>query len=299
MYYHIPESLRDDWSKEIESTVNIGAGRRAIVHAYGDLAESYLSSKLPSMIECYADKGVIILTGMPVHNEDRVEPDNQVENILTIGAASLLGFTKSIGLNPFSYLQEKKGALVHDVAPINSHESEQSSNGKVDFQMHTDCAWLEEKARPDALALACVVNESTTGTRLAPLDRILDRLGAEVRQVLEGKNFAHGSPASFDLDTEDRVGPILHELDGRVCIRAAFHTCRPLNSNAWAALKALCEITEDVSFSIPWKPGDLVLFDNRRFMHGRSAIRGRRWLLRCYGSKSFEVGDVVDIRSLT
>ena len=57
-------------------------------------------------------------------------------------------------------------------------------------------------------------------------------------------------------------------------------------ASAYAALKIFYEYTRDSRFTIRYRlnPGDLIVFDNRRILHGRDEIipDGERRLRGCY-----------------
>ena len=77
-------------------------------------------------------------------------------------------------------------------------------------------------------------------------------------------------------------------LVGRFCwaeksaapVRAPEHLIEPI----YAARRALLELVHDegLQAKIALRPGDLLIADNYRVMHGRSAYRGRRHLRHCH-----------------
>ncbi|HHW4672401.1 MAG TPA: hypothetical protein ACQGQF_00945 [Xylella fastidiosa subsp. pauca] len=77
-----------------------------------------------------------------------------------------------LSLNPFTYQEEKRSALLHDITPIIA-----SSN------FHTDGAYLERHLRPHTLSLLCLVDTSQTGTWLASLQAALPLLSATESDV--------------------------------------------------------------------------------------------------------------------
>lgn len=100
------------------------------------------------------------------------------------------------------------------------------------------------------------------------------------------------------VDEEHRwSGPIIdHASDGDplpLTLRAfypvrAFPLMDPADQpRAYAALRRFSEVAHDDRFQLasPFRPGDLVGFDNRRVLHGRDAYEpgaGTRVLLGCY-----------------
>ena len=55
-----------------------------------------------------------------------------------LSEAVLLQLQRAAGLQPFGYIEEKAGALVHQIAPAQNKATELSSSGSVALGWHTD-----------------------------------------------------------------------------------------------------------------------------------------------------------------
>jgi gamma-butyrobetaine dioxygenase len=96
-------------------------------------------------------------------------------------------------------------------------------------------------------------------------------------------------------DAEHRwIGPIIDHggprqpltLRAFYPVRSAPHMPRPDIPRAYASLRVFAEMARDPRFQVayPFRPGDLVGFDNRRILHGRDGFEsdGGRHLRGCY-----------------
>lgn len=215
-----------------------------------------------------------------------------------LASAILLGMTTAIGFNPYALAQERSGALVHDVHPEPGSENSVSSMGTVDFALHSDCACLERDIRPELLSLTCLVDETSTETKIAALSDVFKLLSTETIDVLASPNFIHKAPESFFGSIREHTGSILDRIDGQWEIKIATHNCQPLTPRAKRALQILVEQASKVSRPYRWSPGDLLMLNNRKCLHGRGPIiNGNRHLLRCYGTRAHACGTVLNLDS--
>jgi L-asparagine oxygenase len=155
---------------------------------------------------------------------------------------------------------------------------------------HVEDAFTEDRC--DHFGLLCLRGAPEAVTLLAPARSL--RLPSEVEQVLREPRFvvapdtAHlnGSPSSTDV-TLPRV-PVLSgpPHDPEICFDAIYQRpAEPLDSEAAAGLAMLAAAVEDAVVRHVLAPGELLIADNRRVVHGRTVFRPRydgedRWLLR-------------------
>ncbi len=206
----------------------------------------------------------------------------------------------TIGFNPFSFLQEKEGALVHQIFPTRGLANSSSSNGRIEFKPHVDGAYLDRAIRPETLSLICMNNDAKTSTILTSIDDILNKLNGDGISLLSSSEFIHISPETFGLKNgfEKTKSSILDKLDGNWEVKIAIHNTEPCSPKSKWALDKFIAASSMPSTSINWLPGDFVIFNNFRCLHGRSEIRGKRWLKRCYGSKHILPGTVIDLHKI-
>jgi hypothetical protein len=217
-----------------------------------------------------------------------------------LGASTLLGLNMAVGFHPFGFRQERAGALIHDVLPEPGAEAKVSSSGRVRFDLHADCAYLDRALRPEVLALICLHDETCTETEIATLADVLEELSEDIVHQLALPNYVHRAPDSFSGKPRERLSSIIDRVDGHWEIKVATHSCEPRTAGARHALGALIESARKHRQVCRWAPGQILMLKNRECLHGRRAIRpGARHLLRCYGSTTQAPGAIVDLEAMT
>jgi L-asparagine oxygenase len=201
-------------------------------------------------------------------------------------ALTLLAVLSQLG-EPFTFASLYEGRLVQHVTPVPGHEDAQTSEGS-----DTVLAWHVEDGhrddRCDFFGLLCLRGEPGAATLVSPA-RSLD-LPAEVEGVLREPRFvvapdvAHGAEPTPDLPTcAVLTGP---PGDPEICFDAVYQRpADPADADAAAALKVLADAIDATAVAHVLEPGELLIADNRRVVHGRTVFRPRydgtdRWLLR-------------------
>ncbi len=197
----------------------------------------------------------------------------------------LTALLDALNLTIFGYRQEKDGALYHDLHPIPGAEQTYSNAGRVPFSLHTENPYLPRAARPTVLAIAGINNDSNTETLVVPVARITERMPADIRAALERDEFTFRQSDSFQLngyDVHRRNTAILCKRDGFDEFRWAI-TSRESTAQGARAIEWVKAMYEDVSTRVAVQPGQALVFNNHRCLHGRGAVEGRRWMKRVYG----------------
>lgn len=260
-----------------------------------DLPKSVRTALL-EFAEAGADSGFLLLRGVTVgdlpdtptvHHSGALQ-GHPTDGTLTL-VADLLG-------SLVGYLDEKDGALIHDVHAVPGEEKRIENSGSVAFDFHTEN--VHHPLRPDYLGLLCLRqdHEGVAATRVASVREAVRLLTEEQVAILRTPQFYSSYPASF---TRGRTGPVPRSGPhpavfgpyDRPFMRFNSHTTHAAGAEATAALKALSEALEAVCHNVVLEPGDLVVVDNHVAAHGRSAFVPRydgrdRWLRRFYSVRS-------------
>lgn len=233
--------------------------------------------------------GTLTVVGLPVDGDtlpptpnvpDSVEPAATLPSVLAMLLGHQLG-------EVIAYRNEKQGALVQNVVPVQSLATSQSNAGSVPLEMHTENAFHPN--RPDYVGLLCLrpAHQHRVGTRVAAIRRAYPLLGETDRTVLREPRFVTEAPPSFaSVDCTSPL-PVLTGSTEDPDIRVDFHATSPMDPGATRALKRLREALEEVECKLALGTGDMVLLDNRLVVHGRVAFTPRydgtdRWLHRVF-----------------
>jgi len=222
------------------------------------------------------------------------------EEIYLVLLGSLLG--EVIG-----WATQQDGRIVHDVAPIAGHESEQLGSGSEQLLWwHTEDAF--HPYRGDYLGMFCLRNPDQVATTVAEVT--IDELEPRHRERLfeprfvirpdnshKGKNSADRARVEGEAKVAYSRIEAMDERPDRVAVftgsrEAPYVRVDPFfmdpaahDPESQAALAALVEIVERKLEETVLCPGDVCLIDNLRAVHGRRPFKARydgndRWLKR-------------------
>jgi L-asparagine oxygenase len=201
-------------------------------------------------------------------------------------ALTLLGVLSALG-EPFTFASLYEGRLVQHVTPVPGQENAQTSEGSdTVLDWHVEDAFTDDRC--DVFGLLCLRGDPGATTLLTAA-RDLD-LPAETDRVLREERFvvapdvAHAAGPTPDLPPSAVLtGP---PGDPEICFDAVYQRpADPGDTEAATALKQLAAAIDDAAIGHVLRPGQLLLADNRRVVHGRTVFRPRydgtdRWLLR-------------------
>lgn len=229
----------------------------------------------------------VLFHGMPLDSALPAPPSNGARppGKEAASEAVILGVTRRVG-KVFSYRQEKQGALCHEVAPIPGQETSNSSVGKFELAPHTDVAAAPDECNPDFLALFGLVNEDRAETVLHIVDEIAGQMPDEHLARLAQPDFRFRYPESFRIPGGPAFSPprpIIGLRRGRLTIASSSSevvACTPEAQRSLEFFRTL--LSGSPGHRFPIAPGDLIIFNNRRVLHSRTAFSGSRWLQRVY-----------------
>ncbi|MDN3358516.1 TauD/TfdA family dioxygenase [Actinomadura sp. DC4] len=187
----------------------------------------------------------------------------------------------------FSFTSLQEGSLVEDILPIEGLEDAQlglSSLGGFDF--HVDDPFDEDRC--DFFGLIAMRNPDRTETMLAAIDDA-DLSGLDTEVLFEPRFLIQVDSEHLEgMGITDEVTVRRPVLNGSrsapgLCLDWTYTDAVPGDTRAQAGLADLRSRMEAVMTTLALEPGDLLLVDNYRSVHGRRPFRPRydgadRWL---------------------
>jgi len=185
-----------------------------------------------------------------------------------------------------SYLNEKFGAPIQEVAPIRGMERIQSNAGRVQFGFHSDNAFLPRRFRQKGILLYGLRNQDAA-TLVLTAGQIMEAAPPDLAASLAKPIFRHACPASFSLPGTPALSApcsiLWRDELGLARVSAASSSIEPLTSEAAEALTRFRKLVMDLEPArIVVRPGTALLFKDDRVLHGRDSFAGSRWLQRAY-----------------
>lgn len=289
--FALSEVSRDSLRKELTRELRIGFDRKN-----NNFATAIRNSGIPiekikaRLFE--TDEPFFIVRNLPVDQPE----EKWVTSDAPYASAILAGLTASLGLRNFGYREEKAGAILHDVFPIAGAENTHSNAGRIEFGFHVDNPFLPRAGRPEVLTLVSINNDSEAATHFLTIGEIKKQLSPETVELLRSSLYDFRHADSFNLNRY-RIfatgSPVIKNIDGFDEIRWAVFTISS-DERAQAAIAELKELAQSHCRRFVLKPGELLIFNNNRCIHGRGEVSGWRWLKRIYGTRHESVIDADD-----
>jgi L-asparagine oxygenase len=244
--------------------------------------------------------GILLLRGLPVDEPLPATPDAGAFNRswleLSRSTLSQLVVMSVLG-DVISYADEKEGRLIQDICPIPGAEHKQENTGSTLLELHTEDGFHPNK--PDFLSLLALRSDHAgeAMTVACGIRAILPELDENVVDVLRQPLYRIRLASSFVGTGVKRYSapmPVLSgcPLDPDLCVD--FHAMEPMTPAAAYAFEELREQMLGSLVGIALQPGEMLIVDNRKAVHGRTGFSPRydgedRWLRRCFA--------VADIRA--
>lgn len=235
----------------------------------------------------------------PSHWKDRQKHCIPVkEEMLLVLLGSLLG-------DVIAWSTQQDGAVVHDIAPIKSHEHDQLGSGSAEeLTWHTEDAF--HPCRGDYLGMMCLRNPDRVPTTFASLDvSSLDsrtvsllfephytirpdeshlrknRVDSITGDLLEA---AHDHIEEMN-EAPDKISVLFGNPSAPYCRLDPYFMDPPENPEAREALDRLIRLVEGQLEEVMLEPGEFCFIDNFKAVHGRRSFKARfdgtdRWLKR-------------------
>jgi len=194
-----------------------------------------------------------------------------------IGETTLLGKVQAI-INCYigemvSYEAEGNGRLFQDMVPNETMQDSQTSlSSKAELELHTEQAFSE--LRPDYLSLACLKGASDAKTYLLDIYDLMDSLDIEDICLLKQSLWNIGVDLSFKMNgCSDHIRgpiPIITVLDQSLQLNFDQDLMIGLNEEAKILSEKIIRIYYERRKHIVLKPGNLLIINNHKAVHGRS-----------------------------
>lgn len=239
-----------------------------------------------------SETGFLLIRGAPLGQI----PDTPTTNNQKRGEATLLAKIQAIFVQCISemiaYEAEGYGRLFQDIVPVKEMSNKQVSLGNSELEIHTEQAFSE--LRPDILSLACLRGDSEAKTYILPIGSVLEHLPNE---LLKEPLWKTGVDLSFKMGA---VEFIEGDVRGPFPIVSPDHKFRfdqdlmkGITNESDALIKKIVDIYYAHRCEHCLEPGDIVLVDNNRAVHGRSGFNPKydgkdRFLIRCFSTFDFE-----------
>ncbi|MEU9952441.1 guanitoxin biosynthesis L-enduracididine beta-hydroxylase GntD [Streptomyces sp. NPDC047939] len=257
--------------------------------------------------------GGLVVSGLPLDaaalGPTPLEYTDDPRSRETDRAAAVLLLIGSLIGDPISYLTQQRGRLVLDVFPVAGHEDSQlGSSSTVNLEWHNEDAF--HPLRADWIMLFCLRNPDRVPTTFAPAQDL--RLDAETRRILFEERFIilpdESHTAAFnetttgletdawaekafrqiaEMNSSPRPTAILSGSQDAPFIRIdpAFMERSLSDPAAEKALETVIAAFDTRLRDVSLAPGELLLIDNKRAIHGRRPFKARydgtdRWLRR-------------------
>jgi L-asparagine oxygenase len=287
----LPEASKESWLRDALAlsfpAPSDPSAWRAFVEASVGLAQRHLpADAAEALAGFFAEDGpdALLIENLPVDPALPPPPSDgkRPASKTAVSEAVIAGLIERHAAI-VSYSNEKAGAPIHEITPVQGSEHQVSSTGRVPFACHTDAAFLAPRFSPRGLLLFGLLNEPGAPTAVLPLDRILEAASPALVRALEQPIFRHPSPSSFEV-AASVTGPILwRDAHGVARIAVQTHAVQPVTEEARGAIAQLRALLDTLETErVVLGPGDALLFKNDRVLHGRDAFTGQRWLQRAY-----------------
>jgi L-asparagine oxygenase len=224
--------------------------------------------------------------GTPPNNTFMVGETTQLARIQAL-------FVSAIA-HMISYEAEGHGRLFQDVVPVQSMAKNQTSIGSnVELEIHTEQAF--SKLKPDILCLSCLRGDPDALTYIFPVREILSQMTKHEQETLRNPLWKCGVDLSFKLHGQEFAEgdvrgpmPIIYGSDDDPLLTFDQDLMFSDEEAGKHLLKKVVALYYEKRGQHNLKPGEIILIDNKRAVHGRSPFYPKynsndRFLIRCFG----------------
>lgn len=214
----------------------------------------------------------------------------EVDPLTVPGVEDLLR-TAFIYGTPTGYLPEHGGDIVQNLVPVRANAHRQTSTSSaVDLELHTEAGFHPN--RPSHVAILCLRHHPEAATTFVTADEIVAAVSAETLDALQQPAYTTGVDESYwehkeSCEWRTDPHPILWKEDEVWRVRFDADLTAPLCPAQQTSFERVVSLIRDLQKPTVLQPGDLVVFDNSRVVHGRRSFTPTyngmdRWLLRTF-----------------
>jgi L-asparagine oxygenase len=248
-----------------------------------------------------SETGFLLLHGGRV--EDMIHTKTPTTNNEKVGEktdlAKIQGILVSAIGNMVAYEAEGYGRLYQDIIPMQSMEKVQTSvSSAVELEIHTEQAF--SRLRPDILCLACIRGNEQAFTYILPVKYILNNMTPREIELLRKPMWKISVDLSFKLCGQEFIDgdirgpiPIIYGTEEDPLLVFDQDLMTGIDEESHAMITRIVDIYYQHRIGHSLKPGEIILVDNNRAVHGRSPFTPKydgydRFLIRCFSMFDYE-----------
>jgi L-asparagine oxygenase len=256
-----------------------------------------IKSIITSFATAGSNRGFLLIRTPPL--DETTTPKTPSGNQHKIGETTILAKIQAILISAISdmisYEAEGYGNLFQDIVPIKAMETAQTSLGSnTELEIHTEQAFSSLK--PDILSLACLRGDINAFTHIFSIKTILEHMTPEEQTFLREPLWKIGVDLSFKLNNNEFIDgdirgpmPIISGPTNDPTLVFDQDLMSGTTTEATNMIKKIVDIYYQKKLRHNLQPGEILLIDNRRAVHGRSAFKPKyngedRFLIRCFST---------------
>lgn len=258
---------------------------------------SHIKSILTSFATAGSKTGFLLIKTIPTNGA--TIPQTPSGNKYKVGETTILAKIQAILISAISdmiaYEAEGCGSLFQDIVPLKAMEQAQTSLGSnTELEIHTEQAF--SRLKPDILSLACLRGDPEAFTHIFPIQTILEHVTPEEHQLLRQPLWKTSVDLSFKLNNNEFLDgdlrgpmPIISGPQDDPTLIFDQDLMTGITPEATDMIRKIVDIYYQHKIRHNLKPGEILLIDNRRAVHGRSAFNPKydgkdRFLIRCFST---------------
>jgi L-asparagine oxygenase len=275
-------------------------GEDALFCAQAKAQASRMPKRLAAAIAAFRTTaghgGTLVVKGLPVGAIPATTLDNRQHHAQDTAFARMQAVINSMLGEMVAYEAEGEGRLFQDMVPNPAlAERQQSQSSKVELECHTEQAF--SPLRPDWISLGCLRGDASAATYSMSVRALLDALAPCVLSRLREELWMTDVDESFLGDHafgDDAIrGPMAILQGSADDPHLVFdQQMSAITPDAQDVLQEIIDRYPHLRREHILKPGELLLIDNHRTVHGRSSFTARYDGTDRFIARSFVVADL-------